>query len=86
MQTRLSKKKIADSNQLAHAIANLATSENEPEAHPLTPEQRSAIASALGKLGGRKGGLERAKRLSKKRRSEIAKKAARTRWSKIDND
>ena len=75
--------KLTDPNQIGHAIVQLATAQSEPEAQPLTPEQRSAIASALGKLGGRKGGLERAKRLSKKRRSEIAKKAAKERWQHV---
>lgn len=37
-------------------------------------------AVALGKLGGPKGGRARAKKLSAKRRSEIAKRAALSRW------
>ncbi len=44
--------------------------------------QKNPAAVALGKLGGSKGGLIRAKRLSKKRRQEIGKKAAEARWSK----
>jgi hypothetical protein len=36
--------------------------------------------SALGRLGAKKGGDARAAKLSGKRRSEIAKKAARKRW------
>ena len=39
-------------------------------------------AVALGRLGGLKGGPARAKKLSKKKRSEIAQKAAKSRWSK----
>ncbi|HEX4786008.1 MAG TPA: hypothetical protein VH350_16825 [Candidatus Sulfotelmatobacter sp.] len=37
---------------------------------------------ALGSEGGKKGGKARAKRLSAKRRSAIAKKAANSRWRK----
>jgi len=37
---------------------------------------------ALGSIGGKKGGQVRAERLSAKRRSAIAKKAARARWNK----
>jgi len=37
---------------------------------------------ALGRLGGKKGGLARKRALSSKKRSEIARKAARARWSK----
>jgi hypothetical protein len=43
---------------------------------------KNPAAVALGKLGGEKGGPARAKKLSKARRSEIAKKAAQARWKK----
>jgi hypothetical protein len=36
----------------------------------------------LGKLGGLKGGKARAKKLTAKKRKEIATKAAKKRWSK----
>ena len=39
-------------------------------------------AVALGKLGGRIGGPARARSLSPSRRTEIARKAVLTRWSK----
>ena len=39
-------------------------------------------AVALGRLGGKKGGPARAKKLSKKRRAEIARKVAKSRWAK----
>ncbi len=45
---------------------------------PATPSRNAAF----GRLGGQKGGLARAKKLSRKRRHDIAKKAAMTRWSK----
>jgi hypothetical protein len=41
---------------------------------------RSQAARTLGLLGGSKGGKMRAANLSKKRRVEIAKKAAAARW------
>ena len=41
---------------------------------------RQQAAKLLGSLGGKKGGPARARKLSAKRRSEIAKKAARIRW------
>jgi hypothetical protein len=37
--------------------------------------------SELARLGGLKGGKARAKKLSPKKRAEIAKKAASTRWA-----
>ena len=41
---------------------------------------KNPAAVALGKLGGAKGGTARAKALSPKKRSQIAKKAANARW------
>jgi hypothetical protein len=43
---------------------------------------RNVHAAALGRLGGLKGGIARAERLTAEERSQIAKKAARTRWNK----
>jgi len=43
---------------------------------------KNKAAVALGKLGGRKGGLARAKNLTPGQRTAIAKKAAKARWSK----
>lgn len=43
---------------------------------------KNPAAVALGRLGGKKGGPARAKKLSSKKRSAIAKKAAKARWSK----
>lgn len=40
----------------------------------------------IGRLGGLKGGKARAEKLTAKRRSEIAKKAARTRWKNRFNE
>ena len=39
-------------------------------------------AVALGRLGGQKGGLARAEQLSARKRTEIAKRAAKARWAK----
>jgi len=44
--------------------------------------EKNPAAVALGKLGGSKGGKIRAAKLSAKRRTAIARKAARARWSK----
>lgn len=43
---------------------------------------KNPAAVALGKLGGPKGGRARAEKLSPKRRSAIAKRAALARWRK----
>ena len=59
-----------DVNKLARKIAKKATEEKNP------------AAVALGRLGGLIGGHARAKKLSTKRKKEIAKRAAKARWSK----
>ena len=46
------------------------------------PLQKNRAAVTLGRLGGLKGGKARAESLSSARRSEIAQKAAKTRWAK----
>jgi hypothetical protein len=58
-----------DPNVLAAAIVRAATNGD-----------KNPAAVALGRMGGLKGGKARAEALSAKRRSEIAKKAAQTRW------
>jgi hypothetical protein len=70
-----------DVNQLAKSIVDLATSEAAPEPETAN-DGKNPAAVALGRLGGLKGGKARAKKLSKKRLSESARKAARARWSK----
>ena len=44
--------------------------------------KKNPAAVALGRLGGLKGGKARAKKLSAKTRTAIAKKAAKARWLK----
>jgi hypothetical protein len=73
-------KQPKDINKLAKSIVDLATGQSEDT--PTTPDGKNAAAVALGRKGGLKGGKARAKALSAKRRSEIAKKAAKTRWKK----
>lgn len=67
-------KKARDVNQIAAAI--IGSLDEEPERKP----EKNPAAVALGSLGGKKGGPARAKKLSAKKRSEIAKKAAEARW------
>ena len=47
--------------------------------------KKNPHAIALGRRGGRKGGLRRAARLTPERRKEIARKAVLTRWAKAKN-
>lgn len=71
-------KRPRDPNVLAKLIVDIATGE-KIDAAP--DEGKNPHAVALGRLGGQKGGKARAEALSKARRSEIARKAARRRWN-----
>ncbi|MEM1356363.1 MAG: histone H1 [Planctomycetota bacterium] len=72
-------KRPRDANQLAKLMVDLATGEAD-EADPDAGKDPKAVER--GKAGGLKGGKARAEKLSKERRKEIAKKAAKTRWTK----
>jgi len=76
MPNRSSKTKGRDVNVTTFNIVQAAT-ENAPK--PDVPEKNPA-AVALGRLGGLVGGKARAKKMTAKKRSEIAKKAAAKRW------
>jgi hypothetical protein len=66
-------KRPRDPNQLAKLILDIATGEvaDDMKAEP-----------KRGRAGGLRGGKVRAKRLTPKRRAEIAKLAAEARWKK----
>ena len=84
MPNRSSKlKRPRDTNQLAKSIVDLSTGQAE---EPNPDEGKDPAAVALGRKGGLKGGKARAKSLTKKQRSEIAKKAATARWEKKSSD
>ena len=80
MPKRSSKGK-RDVNEIAKSIVDQVADDVAPVEEPAKPEKNPA-AVALGRLGGKKGGPARAKKLSKKKRSEIARKAAEARWQK----
>jgi hypothetical protein len=73
-------KRPRDPNQLAKLIVDMATGNAPPDA--TMDDGRNPAAVALGRLGGLRGGRARAKSLSGRRRSEIAKIAAAARWKK----
>lgn len=70
------------SNKDVNEIASRIRHETEDDADPgYEPSSASEAAKILGRLGGLRGGPARAKKLSKKRRSQIARDAARARWA-----
>jgi hypothetical protein len=72
-------KRPRDPNERAKLIVELATGQAQ---EPNPDAGKNIHAVELGRLGGLKGGKARAKKLKKKRRVAIAKKAAKARWSK----
>jgi hypothetical protein len=68
-------KRPADAIGNAVMIAKIATGEIEDIT---TEDGKNAAAVALGRMGGE----ARAKSLGKRKRAEIARKAAETRWKK----
>lgn len=72
-----------DLNVLAHKTLQIVIGEDiEPEPKP---DGKNPAAVALGKLGGPKGGKARWEGVPAKKRSELARKAAFTRWKKEGN-
>ena len=81
MPNRSSKKKRpADVNALAASIVADAVGDEQEET-PIDYGNKNPAAVELGRLGGKKGGIARAAKLTAERRSEIARKAAKSRWS-----
>ena len=72
-------KRPADAVGAAVMVAKIATGEIEDE---VTDDGKNKAAQALGRLGGK----ARAKKLSKKRRAEIAKAAAAKRWGSASKE
>ena len=77
-----SSKKSSNANQTATFV--VAASTQAADAPSVAAKDPAAVA--LGRKGGLKGGKARAAALSKKRRVEIAKGAARARWKASASD
>jgi hypothetical protein len=74
-------KRPRDPNQLAKSIIDIATGQ-KPDRDP-TPEEQGKDPAAVAM--GRKGGAARAAGMTAEKRSEIAKKAASSRWDSKKN-
>lgn len=75
------KGRTSDDNKLAKRLEEAASEEE-----PLPENLRRLIAATLGRRGGLKGGKARAEKLSAERRKEIASIAAKSRWSKVQDE
>jgi hypothetical protein len=70
-------KRPRDTNQLAKFIVDVTTGQLEP---PNADTGKNPVAVERGRRGGLKGGKARADVLSARKRKQIAKKAAASRW------
>lgn len=80
MPSRASKRprrKREDAIQAARRVVDTVIEKTERVIDPAV----SAAAAALSKLGASKGGDARARKLSPRRRADIARKAAEARWA-----
>jgi hypothetical protein len=77
-----SSKRQKDTQELARHVLDAVVPDAEPTPTPKPEKVKNPAAVALGRLGGKKGGPARAAKLTAEQRSEIAKKAATTRWQK----
>lgn len=74
--------KRMDTNRLAKSIVDEATTEELLQ--KAVEDGKNPAAVLLGRLGGLKGGKARARKLSAKKRKEIARAAALARWQNND--
>lgn len=77
--------KTPDAGTFAANVMNQLLGRIDPDGPPLKPADlggKNPAAVALGRLGGLKGGPARAKKLGKKKLSQIGKRAAKARWKK----
>ena len=72
------RKRPRDPNQLGKLIIDIAT--GQVEDRPPTPEEQGKDPAAVAL--GRRGGKARAEKMGRTKRSKIASKAAKARWSK----
>ena len=77
-----------DTAELAKWVVDQATRDRsqEPEGPEPVDSGKNPAAVALGRLGGRKGGLARAAKLTPEERKESAKRAAAARWNKMEHN
>ena len=73
------KKRPTDVNQLAHFLGEQST--QEPVKRDPTNAEVSRVMAAMGRRGGKIGGKRRLETLTAEERSQIALKAAKTRWA-----
>lgn len=85
LETPAKPKRPSDPNRAAHAMLaeHMARVQGEPSPVLDFQAQYKAHMAKLGEKGGKVGGKRRLETITPERRSEIALKAARTRWARV---
>jgi len=79
--------KYKDPIEVAKDVFDQFLSIADPESvQPKEPEPKDPKRVAAGKVGGKVGGPARAASLTPRKRKQIAKKAATSRWGKHESD
>lgn len=79
------KKQPHDFSIIARRIVEEATREDD-DTESKDQESKKPDYAALGREGGKKGGKARAQKLTPEERKEIARKAAKARWGKQEQE
>jgi hypothetical protein len=77
-------KRPRDFSQAAKLVVDIASGQISDRKLTAEEQGKDPAAVALGKRGGLKGGLARAAKMTKEQRSESARKAAKSRWGRIN--
>jgi hypothetical protein len=75
-------KPAEDFNQAAFRVVQQATQNNPADTSVMAKRHKDPNAVALGRKGGKIGGLARAANMTPEQRSEAARKAVQARWAK----
>jgi len=77
-------KRPSDPSEFAHFMVKATTERDTemPEPPTVTKSEISRVMAELGRRGGKIGGAKRMETLTQERRSQIAYKAAQSRWAK----
>jgi hypothetical protein len=85
MPKRIRNTRPSDINQAAYLMVERSTADEpmeRPKAKRKVSAEISRVMSAMGRIGGKKGGKARLVTMTAEERSQAAMKAAQARWAK----
>jgi hypothetical protein len=85
-QSSLSRKRSTDENEIAFQLVSRSTQEPEPDSPTIGRSPIYDYMAQIGSKGGRIGGKRRIKTMTAEQRRKIAKKAAKSRWAKLNKN